>query len=60
MIGQGILPRRWSPLADNVPAQDIGPFLETLAKACRVKAEALPSHRTFVAAITGSAVEKHV
>ncbi|MBW8840919.1 MAG: tryptophan 7-halogenase [Sphingomonadales bacterium] len=59
MIGQGIMPNGWSPLADNVPAPDVGPFLDTLAKSCRIKAEALPSHRDFVTAITGDALEKH-
>jgi tryptophan halogenase len=53
MLGQGIQPRGWSPLADNVPAEDIGPFLETLARACRVRGEALPAHRAFVASMTG-------
>ena len=45
MIGQGIMPQSWSPLADNVPGEDIGPFLETLAKSYQLKAEALPTHR---------------
>jgi tryptophan halogenase len=48
MIGQGIMPARWSPLADNVPAEDLGPFLDSLAKSYRLKAETLPSHRQFV------------
>jgi len=51
MIGQGILPDGWSPLADNVPGEDIGPFLESVAKSYRVKAETLPSHRQFVASM---------
>jgi tryptophan halogenase len=48
MIGQGIMPPSWSPLADNVPGEDIGPFLDSLAKSYRLKAEALPTHREFV------------
>ncbi|WP_275669370.1 tryptophan 7-halogenase [Sphingomonas panacisoli] len=59
MIGQGIMPRGWSPLADNVKAADLGPFLDTIAKACRVKAETLPEHRDFVAAMTGQSLEKN-
>jgi tryptophan halogenase len=51
MIGQGILPDSRSPLADNVPGEDIGPFLDTLAKSYRVKAESLPTHRQFVEAM---------
>lgn len=53
MIGQGIMPQSWSPLADNVPAEDIGPFLESLAKSYRLRAEALPTHRQFVASMIG-------
>src|SRR5437868_2490698 len=37
MMGQGIIPGSWSPLADNVPGEDIGPFLETLAKSYQLK-----------------------
>jgi len=59
MIGQGIIPHSWSPLADNVPGQDVGPFLDTLARSYRVKAETLPSHRDFVMSMTGDALEKH-
>jgi tryptophan halogenase len=59
MIGQGIMPESWSPLADNVPGEDIGPFLESLAKSYRVKAESLPTHRQFVAAMVGDQVREH-
>ncbi|MFM5894201.1 MAG: tryptophan halogenase family protein [Novosphingobium sp.] len=55
MVGQGILPRRWSPLADNVPGEDLGPFLDSLAKVYRVAADGLPDHRATVAQLAGSA-----
>jgi tryptophan halogenase len=58
MIGQGIEPQGWSPLADNVPGEDIGPFLDSLANSYRVKAESLPSHRQFVAAMVGEPVKE--
>jgi tryptophan halogenase len=48
MIGQGIMPRSWSPLADNVPANDIAPFLKSVADGCVAKAERMPAHRAFV------------
>ena len=57
MIGQGIAPASWSPLADNVPSEDIGPFLDSLAKSYRVKAEALPTHRQFVSDLVGKEKE---
>ena len=59
MIGQGIMPESWSPLADNVPGEDIGPFLESVAKSYRVRAESLPAHRQFVAAMVGDQVKEH-
>jgi len=58
MIGQGIMPDGWSPLADNVPGEDIGPFLESLAKSYRVRAESLPGHRQFVTAMVGDPVKE--
>ena len=45
MIGQGIMPESWSPLADNVPGEDIGPFLESLARKLRASGRR-PSRRT--------------
>ncbi|HEV2594403.1 MAG TPA: tryptophan halogenase family protein [Sphingomicrobium sp.] len=59
MIGQGIMPESWSPLADNVPAEDIGPFLESLARSYRVRAESLPTHRQFVTAMVGDELKEH-
>jgi tryptophan halogenase len=58
MIGQGIMPASWSPLADNVPAEDLGPFLESLARSYRVRAESLPTHREFVAQMVGNRVKE--
>jgi tryptophan halogenase len=60
MIGQGIMPQSWSPLADNVPGEDIGPFLAALAQSYRAKAESLPTHREFVAAMVGQAARAPV
>ena len=58
MIGQGIMPASWSPLADNVPGEDIGPFLDSLAKSYRLRAESLPTHREFVASMVGETVKE--
>ena len=58
MIGQGIMPRSWSPLADNVPGEDIGPFLESLNRSYRLRAESLPLHREFVASMVGETVKE--
>jgi tryptophan halogenase len=59
MIGQGIMPEGWSPLADNVPGEDIGPFLDSVAKSYRIRAESLPTHRQFVASMVGNTVKEH-
>ncbi|WP_296678351.1 tryptophan halogenase family protein [Novosphingobium sp.] len=56
MIGQGIVPSGWSPLADNVPGEDIGPFLSSLARSCTARAQALPRHRDFIARMTGQKI----
>ncbi|RJX68734.1 tryptophan 7-halogenase [Tsuneonella suprasediminis] len=53
MLGQGIDPRGYSPLADNVPGEDIGPFLASVAKAARVKAEAMPTHAEALQSLVG-------
>ena len=58
MIGHGIMPESWSPLADNVPAEDIGPFLESVARSYRLRAETLPTHRQFVAEMVGEPVKE--
>ena len=58
MIGQGIMPKSWSPLADNVPGEDIGPFLESLTNSYQVKAASLPTHRQFVADMVGERVKE--
>ena len=58
MIGHGIMPESWSPLADNVPGEDIGPFLDSLAQSYRLRAASLPSHKQFVASMVGEAVKE--
>lgn len=60
MIGQGIMPESWSPLADNVPGEDIGPFLDSLAKSYHLKAETLPMHRAFVDSVVGRTAKAQV
>lgn len=54
MIGQGIMPQGWSPLADNVPTEDIGPFMQSLAASYRTKAQQLPIHAAFVSQMVGT------
>ncbi len=57
MIGQGMVPRGWSPLADNVPAEDLGPFLDSLARSHRVRTQAMPTHAHFVAQVASKTAQ---
>lgn len=57
MLGQGIQPRGWSPLADNVPAEDLGPFLDSLARSYQARAQMLPTHADFVSRIANTDVQ---
>lgn len=56
MIGQGVTPTGWSPLADNVPGADVGPFLESLSASYRTKAQHLPTHGDFISRLVGAVV----
>lgn len=56
MLGQGVMPRSWSPLADNVPGADIGPFLASVAKSAQVRAETMPTHGEFLTTMFGPKV----
>jgi tryptophan halogenase len=58
MIGHGIMPQSWSPLADNVPGEDIGPFLDSVARSYRLRAESLPTHKQFITSMIGESVEE--
>ncbi|GAA4027898.1 tryptophan 7-halogenase [Sphingomonas rosea] len=53
MIGQGLEPRSWSPLADTIPSGELRDYLATLVHAYRRKAAAMPSHREHVASLLG-------
>ena len=58
MIGQGIVPEHWSPLADTVPIDELGAYLATIADAYRRKAAQLPTHAAYVAQRVGSPVRE--
>ena len=55
MTGQGIVAGSYSPLARTVDRDDLAQYLATLADGCRRKAETLPTHAQFVAAMAGQA-----
>ena len=49
MMGQGIVPRRHHPVADNLPAEQLGEFLGNLAALVRGATERMGSHERFIA-----------
>ena len=48
MIGQGIEPRSFSPLAEVIPHDELARYLAKLADTYRAAAAALPTHAQFV------------
>ncbi|HJS91102.1 MAG TPA: tryptophan halogenase family protein [Steroidobacteraceae bacterium] len=49
MVGQGILPRRHHPLADNLPRDKLDEFLGSIRKLIQGAVERMPSHERFIA-----------
>jgi tryptophan halogenase len=49
MVGQGILPRRHHPLADNLPGEKLEDFLGSIRRLIGGAVERMPSHERFVA-----------
>lgn len=48
MIGQGVEPKDWHPLADAMPAAELGSMLAALRDGYARKAAAMPSHDDFL------------
>jgi tryptophan halogenase len=49
MVGQGILPRRHHPLADNLPPEKLDEFLGGIRALIRGAVTQMPDHARFVA-----------
>jgi tryptophan halogenase len=49
MVGQGILPRRHHPLADNLPREKLEEFLGGIPALIRCAVEQMSSHERFIA-----------
>jgi tryptophan 7-halogenase len=47
-IGQGVVPRRYDPLADAVPTDQLAVHLRTLRRAVLQTAHSMPDHRQFI------------
>jgi tryptophan halogenase len=57
MIGQGIEPRAYDPLADNVDAEAMRRTVQAMAGMIREAANAMPDHAAFIARYCPSAVQ---
>jgi tryptophan halogenase len=53
LLGQGIMPRRWDPLADALPESEVRETLGRMAPFIRRAAESMPAHQDYLAQITG-------
>jgi tryptophan 7-halogenase len=49
LLGQGIEPQSWHPLADQLAPADLADFLALQARLCRERAASMPLHGTFLA-----------
>lgn len=55
MLGQGIVPAAWHPIADQLASDDLDAFLGTVETVARRTADALPTHAQFLAGLAGPA-----
>jgi tryptophan halogenase len=59
LLGQGVTPAGWHPLADQLTAAELAEFMALSARICRERAAGLGRHEAFLAASAGAAkVEK--
>jgi tryptophan halogenase len=60
LIGQGIWPRRYDPLADVMPLDSIAAHLAQMRKLIRQTAEAMPAHAAFIEGHCRAGGERHL
>ena len=53
MIGQGIVPNKWHPLADIADDDELSGYLESIASAYAARAAQFPTHAQFVERMVG-------
>lgn len=57
LLGQGVTPSGWHPLADQLSERDLGVFLAAAATVARRAGEAMPSHDQFLARLDARVAE---
>ena len=55
MIGQGVLPENWHPIADTVPESDLAAMMAGLEQRHAQVVETMPDHAPFLRAFCASA-----
>lgn len=55
MVGQGIMPERWHPLADQLDRTTLSAFLETVSEAYRKDVARMPLHADYLEHVCGKA-----
>jgi tryptophan halogenase len=53
-LGQNIVPRRFDPLAERLPAEEVAARLQQMRSTIREMAEAMPAHRSFLESYCGA------
>lgn len=51
MVGQGLVPRSWNPIADRYPEAELSAFLGKVEQACLDAVRPMPRHIDFLAAL---------
>jgi tryptophan halogenase len=58
MLGQGVEPRGWHPLADELPRDQLEQFLATVKSAYERDVARMPSHQDYVRRLADQARRK--
>ena len=48
LVGQGILPRAWHPLVDNVPEAELQRFVDSVGQTISNCVDVMPPHQAFI------------
>ena len=57
MVGQGIMPRSYHPLADSPSAEDVTRYLSSICELVQAKVARMPSHRETLSKMTDAPAE---
>ena len=58
MMGQGIVPQSWHPIASRLPDEELAHFLKMIRDSVARTVEGLPSHHDYIARYCGTHAER--